>query len=585
MKESSMNSRFKQYVSRGKLGLIACILAITAVLTTAGLSGGDAIAEPTKKTGKKYSDTLLELKFNDDSDIISKGKTFSGTGADEVNAILGKAKVEKNSQLVAQDKASLKKLRTDLKGKGKEVPDLSQWHLVKIPANVNIDDIAQQLKDLAVVQDAYPQPTAVMAPVTPNFEGAQTHQQAAPNGVNTPKNPTWPGARGGNVELTDIEYSWNVNHEDLSKARAAGALIANGTPADPFSNNDHGTAVIGITSADHNGLGTYGSVVDAKLQLVNSYNTTGYQLANAINLARLNSSAGDVILIEQQISGPDPNLDDFVPVEWFGAYYDAIKLATAANITVIEAGGNGDQNLDDASKYGSPFPSGKVDSGAIIVGAGGGCTSSPTTLNSRLSFSNYGTRVNVQGNGNCVVTTGYGTYLNGGPNATYTTTFSGTSSASPVIASAAVAFSSAYEQLNGSAPSAALVRSTLSNIANGTPQNFGAGTLTGNIGPKPDLNKVLLKTDITVPVTPGTFNATIVAGKPSLTWSNTTDNVAVTAYRIYRDGALIATIPAGSATAYTDNTAASGSRQYKITAIDKSINESGYSTTRTVSVP
>jgi hypothetical protein len=44
--------------------------------------------------------------------------------------------------------------------------------------------------------------------------------------------------------------------------------------------------------------------------------------------------------------------------------------------------------------YGKRFPMGKKDSGAIIVGAGEGCAGS-TNLRSRLSFSNYGKRVNV----------------------------------------------------------------------------------------------------------------------------------------------------------------------------------------------
>ena len=59
---------------------------------------------------------------------------------------------------------------------------------------------------------------------------------------------------------------------------------------------------------------------------------------------------------------------------------------------------------------------------------------------SRLDFSNYGARVDVQGWGREVTTTGYGD-LQGGLNEDlwYTDHFSGTSSASPVVVGALAA--------------------------------------------------------------------------------------------------------------------------------------------------
>ena len=60
-----------------------------------------------------------------------------------------------------------------------------------------------------------------------------------------------------------------------------------------------------------------------------------------------------------------------MPVEYLAAVYDAIKLATQSGIIVVEAAGNGGVDLD-APAYGAPFPDGKADSGAIIVGAGSG---------------------------------------------------------------------------------------------------------------------------------------------------------------------------------------------------------------------
>ena len=81
------------------------------------------------------------------------------------------------------------------------------------------------------------------------------------------------------------------------------------------------------------------------------------------------------------------------------------------------------------------------DSGAIIVGASDGVTQA------RASFSSYGSRIDANGWGRNVVTTGYGNLFN--PNSDrrqrYSATFSGTSSASPIVTSAVVALLGAAE--------------------------------------------------------------------------------------------------------------------------------------------
>ena len=115
---------------------------------------------------------------------------------------------------------------------------------------------------------------------------------------------------------------------------------------------------------------------------------------------------------------------------------------------VVEAAGNGSQNLDDnvyntrpngfPSTWTNPFNPANPSSGAVLVGAGApppgthGRDNGPDR--SRLDFSNYGARLDVQGWGREVTTTGYGD-LQGGSNADkwYTDVFNGTSSASPVV--------------------------------------------------------------------------------------------------------------------------------------------------------
>ena len=98
----------------------------------------------------------------------------------------------------------------------------------------------------------------------PDFTGQQGYRLTRRPAASTPTSPrTLPGGKGQNIIIADIEYSWNVNHEDLTKARLAGALIANGTPDDPFDDNNHGTAVLGEIVGDENAFGVTGIVSGA----------------------------------------------------------------------------------------------------------------------------------------------------------------------------------------------------------------------------------------------------------------------------------------------------------------------------------
>ncbi|MBM3320075.1 MAG: VCBS repeat-containing protein [Candidatus Eisenbacteria bacterium] len=207
-------------------------------------------------------------------------------------------------------------------------------------------------------------------------------------------------------------------------------------------------------------------------------------------------SAGDVILIEHQLDYQNPNTPtpDFIPIEWwtnnypnaqtYNGVYAAIVNAVANGIHVVEAGGNGGEvagsgvNTDSLSWYGN--------SGAIIVGAGGayaGGTWSEGNLE-RLSFSSYGQRFDLQGLGENVVTTGYGTlYLAEGKNYYYASDFSGTSSAAPIVAGAVACCVGRWKaSVSPTPPPPSYIRSLLKNT--GTPQFFG---LAGNIGPRPNL--------------------------------------------------------------------------------------------------
>ena len=141
-----------------------------------------------------------------------------------------------------------------------------------------------------------------------------------------------------------------------------------------------------------------------------------------------------------------------MPIEWTQANFDAIKMLGNLGIVVMETGGNGSEDLDSAPMQGR-FDRAVRDSGAIIGGAG-----SATTL-AALNFSSHGTRVDLQGWGEHITTTGSGGNLFGGTapamlTRRYTRSFSGTSGAGPIVVNAIVAVQS-YLKATGRRPTPA----------------------------------------------------------------------------------------------------------------------------------
>lgn len=517
-----------------------------------------------------FPQTELDIKFQSSSAVVLQKGSFasSNRGIDQVNALLDRVGADKVRLFTApvgdiRARAKSIKYRT-----GISVPDLNSYYRVTLAHGQDSTTLSQQLKKIPIIAEAYPEPLPAPPPTVPNFAGLQNYLKAAPTGVNAGYAASFPGGKGAKVSVYDIEYSWNTSHVDLSKARLSGAFVPNGTPEDPFGDNNHGTAVLGIVASDANTFGTSGEAPNVSLHLVNAFNQErAWDLANSINIAVNHMSAGDVLLIEQQTY--DPN-GYFVPVEWDPAVYDAIKIATASGVIVVEPAANGGRNLDDASVYGNPFPQGKADSGALMVGAGEACAGS-SPPRSRLSFSNYGARVNLQGLGDCVVTTGwYGDLYNtGGANAYYTNSFSGTSSASPVVAAAAASLSSAYEALNLKSPTPQWVRGIL--IFFGTKQDTtSSGALTGHIGPLPDLARALPNADLTAPSVPTGVTATQTGpNQVTLRWQASTDNVKVQEYRVYRNSVLVQRISAPTVS-YADNgVVANTTYAYRVVAVDE----------------
>ncbi len=419
---------------------------------------------------------------------------------------------ESNRPTVGAGEFAAEKTRLEMRSKRQQA-DKNLYFRLRLGQGVDGAAVIDALNAIDIVEIAYaapapPPPAAgLTASLSGDFTAEQTYAFAAPYGIDAAYARTLPGGTGLRVTIADIEFSWNQDHEDLSAARMPNALLVpeGWTPLDPWSDPDHGTAVIGMLAADDNGFGVTGLAPDANLRLV-PCNYAGiwdpsdpvgyYELGIAIDTAASQLGPGDVLLVEQQAFGPNwTGEGDYgaVPSEWYPAYYDAIVAATSAGVIVVEAAGNGWQDLDDASVYGSPFPAGRADSGAIIVGAGGGLPGGMWDADplERCWFSSYGSRVNLQGWGEQVVTTGYGTRQGGSdPNTWYHDDFQGTSSASPMVAAAAAILSSiAQERGDLDGLSSVEVRSIL--VTTGTPQATGPGMEPGHIGPQPNLRTAL----------------------------------------------------------------------------------------------
>jgi hypothetical protein len=119
-------------------------------------------------------------------------------------------------------------------------------------------------------------------------------------------------------------------------------------------------------------------------------------------------------------------------------------------VICVEAAGNGSADLDNAA-YGGLFNTAVRDSGAIIVGATNGVQLV------RAGFSTFGSRIDANGWGYNVTSSGYGDLFN--PNDVrqhYTSQFSGTSSASPMVTSTVIALRGAAKAQLSAAAAAAL---------------------------------------------------------------------------------------------------------------------------------
>ena len=372
-------------------------------------------------------------------------------------------------------------------------PNFETYFVVEIPSEITVESLLCAILALRSVQTAYVDPPhgdpAVDPSDDPRFPD-QGHLHPAPQGIAA----EWAwrmgiaGGDGAGQSIIDLEQGWTLDHEDLI---GQGAKSLFGTLLD--ESRPHGTAVLGVICEVDNKIGGIG--IAPNVGSVNVVSTYGTTVANAIFAALDQLPYGGILLLEtqvEQLAVGGTTLTN-LPIEVLDAEFAAIRLATALGIIVVEAAGNGSNDLDTFGVAGGKLVLNRSDpafrdSGAIMVGAA--TSDIPHTcmiFGNGTRFGNYGSRIDCyawgEGVNTCDSTPTPPFSTNG-----YTSGFDGTSSASAIIAGAALVVQGIAEANLKFRFSALQMRALLSNPATGTASSNPASD---RIGVMPDLQAII----------------------------------------------------------------------------------------------
>ncbi len=327
--------------------------------------------------------------------VSSINRLFKQTDSDIIPIFARKRRIENMSKNVL---ASLKRSEID---PGSFFSITSK----RDPERLRLELLNDPLVAAAYIKPPAEEPANPADWQTPDFTGQQGYLDVAPGGVDAKFAWNMVGGKGNGVRVIDMERGFNLTHED-HQANFGGLISGNNRPG----SRNHGTAVLGVIGGDENSFGITGISPGANLRAISYWGTSTSQ---TIIDAADELSAGDILLLEVHRTGP---AGDYIAIEWWPDDFAAIVYATSKGIIVVEAAGNGSEDFDAEfynqpqsgfpASWKNPFNPNNPQSGAVIVGAG----ASPSSGNDRtiLGFSNWGRRVDAQGWGHNVTTTGYG---------------------------------------------------------------------------------------------------------------------------------------------------------------------------------
>lgn len=373
----------------------------------------------------------------------------------------------------------------------RKYPSLSSFWKINYEQTTDstVQKITKQIKELSFIDYSYVDLipfSARVEHVSPTVVLEQLYTRESRLGINAEY--AWSkGILGQNVGVVVLEQEWLENHEDLTSFNPP--LIHGKNLADKSGNNGyHGTATMGVLVADHNTKGINGIAPNVDKLQISSYYTgedSIFNMPNALlaTLANGNNGAdGDIILVEAAYYATT------LPIEVKLINQLAINILTALNRVVIVPAGNGDRNLDLMQSLDAPLRRLDVngvdyfDTGSIFVGGSDGSNS-----HDKFDYSNYGSRVDCFSWADNVMSTGALTQTSISTNI-YSDDFSGTSSASAIIAGAAALVQSFYIQEYGYLLNSYQMRDILKHPSTGTSSHQIPDP---QIGVMPDLRKIL----------------------------------------------------------------------------------------------
>jgi subtilisin family serine protease len=276
------------------------------------------------------------------------------------------------------------------------------------------------------------------------------------------------GIYGQGVTCAVIDGGFNFRHINLRKES-----FINFDETDV--NHEHGTACAAILYGKDSGFGIRGLVYGAdKCYAVSNAEESVSALIKI--LPYLNE--GDIVSLSWG--------SDKYPMDHDLAFWEVAKEATSAGIIICISAGNSSVNLDTAEEL-EEYRN-RPDNGVIRVGAGDRLTLE------KKAFSNHGNLIHIQAWGDRVTTAGGKDFydyiapvpLRQSEDCKYTFNFFGTSAATPIVASAAVAIQSWYKQQTGNVLSPLEMRNLL--IATGNPQK---NPERGHVGPMPNIKNAI----------------------------------------------------------------------------------------------
>jgi hypothetical protein len=404
--------------------------------------------------------------------------------------------------------------------------DLTRYFYVDTPSGSDPALLLARIESLPVIAEAYLE-SPPTPPPSPPPAGAQVSTQAYldPAEAGIGARAVWAvfdGAKGAGMRFADVEKGWHISKD------AAGTLIVNHVNVKPdpptpelqpvvlpvwggecasLGDHKHGMQTIGVVRALEPRGSCAGVAQESNGWCVSEFRPTGtHDRADAISAAAYHLAVGDVLLIESQVLNDPTVKDQDYPVEIESANRNAISVATAVGIVVIEATGNG---VDDPGPIGAApgdldrhFPglvrgsAGFLDTGAVLVA---GASSGARHI--RLPNTRYGSRVDCFAWGEKVETTDVDTLpkpdCSGAESSAYEADYGGSSAASAIIAGAALVVQGIHRAEYGFPASAWRVRALLRDPDTGTKAYVDQPVLPGvppvvddKVGVMPDLERI-----------------------------------------------------------------------------------------------